>query len=187
MLSFTVQQYRIDLSDATSNYKDNLNDVEYLYLGPKDIEPTSVQSIRLYENEELLRQIFLGARGGGTGVWKDTALVNGDQLVSCCSDSVFCLSIPELELLWECQADPATCFAIHLYQQDYIVHGELEITRLDSKGNIVWQYGGVDIFVTLTGDSSIILNENHIAATDFEYSKYKIDYEGHTISYEKLK
>lgn len=187
MLSYTVQRYRIDISDATSNYEDNLNDLEHLYLSPKNIEPTSVQSVRLYEKEELLKQVFLGAKGGRTAVWKDTALVNGDQLVSCCSDSVFCLSIPGLELLWKCQADPATCFAIHGYQQDYIVHGELEITRLDSKGNIVWQYGGADIFVTLTGESSIILNEDHIAATDFEYSKYKIDYDGHTLSYEKLK
>jgi hypothetical protein len=58
-------------------------------------------------------------------------IIEDKRLLICCSDSIFCLSIPDLTLLWRTRADEATCFEILKYQDSYIVHGELEILRLD--------------------------------------------------------
>ena len=44
-----------------------------------------------------------------------------------------------------------TCFGIHFLDEDYVIHGELEITRLDKDGKIVWQYIGRDIWTTPEG------------------------------------
>ena len=98
---------------------------------------------------------------------------------------MFRFSLAGLQLLWKTKADLATYFAVFPYRQDYIVHGELEISRLDQWGNIIWQNGGADIFATPHGDSSLVLLQDMIIATDWEFSKYAFDYDGRTLSYTK--
>jgi outer membrane protein assembly factor BamB len=184
MLTFNVNQYTIIIKDATSQDLDNLSGFDALYLND-DGYKHSMQAIHLHRDGVPLKSILLGADGGGTGVYDNTALLDNYRVVTCCADTVFCLSVAGLDLLWKTKADIATCFAVYQYQQDYIVHGELEISRLDREGNIIWQVGGADAFVTLEGNSAIILYEDSIVAMDFEYSKYVFDYDGNTISYTK--
>lgn len=185
MLSFAVDIFRLEV-EAVSGSDDALFAYDSVFLNLDDYEPTSKQAIRLYREDELLKHVLLGAAGGGTGVYPNTALLDGDRLVSCCDDTVFCLSVPELNLLWKTKADQATCFCVYQYQQDYIVHGELAISRLDNKGNIIWEESGADIFVVPKGDSSLKFFNDYFIATDFEYSQYKFDYDGNTISYTKI-
>jgi hypothetical protein len=186
MLTFHVNQHTITINNATAQDLNNGAEFDTLYLDNK-YRSTSMQAIHLYHNDILIRNVLLGASGGGTGVYEHTALIDGAQIVTCCCDTVFCLSITGLELLWKTKADLATCFAIYPYKQDYIVHGEVEISRIDRTGNIVWQNSGADIFVTLNGDSNLVLLEDTMVATDFEYSKYVFDYDGNTVSYTKTK
>ncbi|MBS7565757.1 hypothetical protein KHS38_15215 [Mucilaginibacter sp. Bleaf8] len=183
MLTFNVNEYTITVNDATSHALNNLSGFDAVYLNDDGYKPTSMQAIHLHSDGVPLKSILLGATGGGTGVYDNTALIDNDRLVTCCSDTVFCLSTTRLDLLWQTKVDMATCFAVYQYQQDYIVHGELEISRLDSRGNIVWQNSGADIFVTPHGDSNLILLEDGIVATDFKFSKYVFDYDGNAISY----
>jgi len=51
-------------------------------------------------------------------------------------------------LQWKTKADVATCFEIFKYRSDYIVHGEMAISRLSADGDIIWQQSGADIFVS---------------------------------------
>jgi hypothetical protein len=186
MLTFNVNQYTITVKDAISQDLDSLSGYDALYFNDDGYKPNSMQAIHLHSDGVLLKSILLGADGGGTGVYANTALLDNDRVVTCCADTVFCLTVTGLDLLWKRKSDIATCFAVYQYQQDYIVHGELEISRLDREGNIIWQVGGADAFVTLEGNSNIILYEDSIVAMDFEYSKYVFDYNGNTLSYTKL-
>ena len=184
MLTFNVNQHTITVEDAMSKAQD-VSKVDAKYIDTTEYELSSLQLVNLYENDKLLKSVLLGSIGGGTGVSNNTAMLDIDRLVTCCSDTVFCLSVSGLDLLWKTKADDATCFAVYQYQQDYIVHGELEISRLDRQGNIIWSVSGADIFVTLKGDSDIVLLEDRIIAIDFENSKYEFDYDGNTLSYTK--
>jgi hypothetical protein len=185
MLTFTLKEYTITIADATAQGLDNASAFEALYLDDKN-HYTSLQAVYIYHNGLLISSVMLGASGGSTGVYEHTALVANDCLVTCCCDTVFCLSLPGLQLLWKTKADLATCFAIYRYRQDFIVHGELDISRLDLTGNLIWQNSGADIFVTPHGDSNLLLLENTIVATDWEFSIYVFDYDGRTLLYTKL-
>jgi len=61
---------------------------------------------------------------------------------------------------------------------DFIIHGELEITRINKNGNIIWQNSGSDIFVTLDGDNDLKIIENNIYVESWDGRKYKFDYNG---------
>jgi hypothetical protein len=147
--------------------------------------PTSKHGIKIYQDGKEKNSCIVLGTGGGTSIYDHSSVVAAGQLLVCCADNIFCLSLPDLILDWNIQADQATCFQIYTLQQDYIVHGEMTISRIDKNGNIKWQYCGCDIFVTLDAKEAFTLNPDHIALTDFNNAKYKVDFNGKTIAYQE--
>jgi hypothetical protein len=140
--------------------------------------PTSKHGIKIFQdNEEISNCIIIGS-GGATGVYQNSSLLDNEQLVICCCDTIFCLGIPNLDLKWKTQADQATCFQIFKQKEDYILHGELQVTKLDKDGQIKWTFGGADIFVSIDETEEFILDNDGILLTDFAKTKYKIDFDG---------
>ncbi|WPU94643.1 hypothetical protein SNE25_03795 [Mucilaginibacter sabulilitoris] len=143
---------------------------------------TAVYEISVFLTNDLLKRVLIRAKGGGTAIHKTSLVIEEDLIVICCSDTVFCLSLPELTLLWNTKADLATCFEVFKYQSDYIVHGELEISRLSRNGEIIWQQSGADIFVsTKSNEDNFAITDNYILATDWDNRKYKFDFDGNII------
>lgn len=93
------------------------------------------------------------------------------------------VTIPDLQVNWITEVDPNTCFSVHQYEDTYFSHGETIISRIDRAGNIVWQYGGTDAFLCMFDGNPFEMRENHISLTDFNGSRYRIDYDGRTIDY----
>ena len=152
--------------------------VRYSNVHIKDDECSSITCVGLviYKNEEQINSALIGNTGGAGGVNKSTVIFEEERIVACCCDAVFCLSIPELSLLWETKCDLATCFQIFPYQNNYIVHGELEITRLDDNGKIVWQFSAKDIF-----SGKFEITSEYILATDWDNDEFKLDFDGNLL------
>lgn len=181
MTHYTTDKYRIDIyADKTfsEGSVDNVNHYDFVYFDKSENHFPSVFGIKIFQDNTLIKSAVIGSIGGGTGVHDTSTIIEKERLLICCSDTIFCLSIPDLTLLWRTQADHATCFEIYKYQDSYIIHGELEISRLDKDGKILWQQGGADIFATLDGKDSFVITDNCILATDWENRKYKFDYNG---------
>jgi hypothetical protein len=181
MTHYTTDKYRIDIYDDqtfTEGSADNVNVYDFVYFDKSEYHFPSVYGIKIYQDDTLIKSAVIGSIGGGTAIHDTSTIIENDRLLVCCSDSIFCLSIPDLTLLWRTQADVATCFGIYKHQDSYIIHGELEISRLDKNGNIIWQQGGADIFTTLDGKKNFELTHNRIIALDWEYRKYFFDYDG---------
>ena len=185
MSTITIGNYTVELSlypfrgysEADSEEKYDL-----IHLENSEYSFTTIAVIKVHLAEKLFKSALIGAVGGGTGVFENSFVAELDRIAICCSDSIFCLSIPDLSLIWKAKADEATCFEIFKYKSDYIVHGELEITRLGNNGQIIWQQSGADIFTTpdSNGDTFLI-TENYILATDWNNTKYKFDFDGNII------
>ena len=118
---------------------------------------------------------LLGGHGGGTGTQKTNHIVEDNRLIICCSDKVFCLELPTLKFIWSTQADEATCFQIFRYKESYVIHGEMNITKLRLDGSIEWQKSGRDIFVNLDGKTEFKIEGNTAIAVDFEGYEYRFD------------
>lgn len=177
----TVGQYQIDIyrdETFTKGSVDNLNKYDNEYLDESEYRFASQFGIKLFKDTELLSSSIIGSVGGGTGIHKTSVVFEDTRLAICCSENIFCLSIPDLKLLWRTKADLATCFEIYKYQDSYIIHGELDISRLDKNGKIVWQRNGADVFTTISGEQDFELKDNFIIARDFEDRVYKYDYDG---------
>ncbi|MEI1279604.1 hypothetical protein V6Z05_14845 [Leptospira venezuelensis] len=118
------------------------------------------------------------ANSGISGLHEKCYLVKNDLLYLCLGDSVFSLTIPNLELQWRSQVDGASCFGIYEISDGFIVHGELEITRIDITGKIIWQHSGSDIFTTCDGTDVFKIEDNIIYAKCWDDRLYRFSLDG---------
>jgi hypothetical protein len=190
MALISIGDYQVEIfNDSVSNYSenDNIHKYDFVYKQVDGYQCSTIIGIKIYENngyenDVILKSALIGASGGRTGVYENSFVFELNKIIICCSDTVFCLSIPDLSLLWKAQADMACCFEIFKYKTDFIVHGELEITRLGEDGRIIWQRGGTDIFTRLNSEKDdFSITENFILATDWDNRKYKFDLDGNQI------
>jgi outer membrane protein assembly factor BamB len=178
---FSTEKYEIDI-DYHPTYKsgsaDNLFKFDFEYLENNKAVSSTIFGIKILENGSCQKSAVISAEGGETGVHNSALVIDEDRLTLCCGNKIFCLSIPDLTLLWKIQADDFTCFQIFAYQDSYIVHGEINISRINHDGTILWQYSGEDIFMNMDEEVECELREDYIIATDFNNKVYKIGYDG---------
>jgi hypothetical protein len=181
MVYYTQKGYEIEIYQDPSydeNSSDNINRYDAVYFDGLDYRSTTIFEIKLYSKDLPVKSAVIGGVGGGTGLHDHSTIIEDKRFVICVSNSVLCLSVPDLQFLWRTKADTATCFQIFKYEADYIIHGEVEISRLDARGKIVWQQSGADIFTTLDGKDDFLLMDDYILATDWNHQKYKFGYDG---------
>ena len=178
-------KYIIELSNDeffSENSNDNINNYDKVYFEKSEFDfPTQI-GIRIFENNKEISSAIIGSIGGGTGIHTTSQIIENKEIIICCSDSIFNLSIPSLELNWKTKADQATCFEIYKYQDSYIIHGEMEISRINNNGEILWSNSGADIFTTINGKNDFELTSNYIKVIDWENREYRFDYNGIEIS-----
>jgi hypothetical protein len=114
-----------------------------------DCRPVAVHGV-LLDSEPLA---LFGASGGATGINDHSALILEGMLYLAVADKVVCMRLKPFEFRWALRVDTATCFGIYYHEHTgaLLSHGELEITRFNEMGTIIWQSSGADIF---TGEFS---------------------------------
>lgn len=164
--------YNFGSADNNFNYSKH-----YFSEGATEFQ-TSKYGIRIYREEQIIDDCMIIGSGWATDIHQNSSILDKDQLLICCCRSVFCLTLPILELKWSTQADQATCFQIFKQQDDYIIHGEFQVTKLDNDGNIKWEFSGADIFVSQDNEEAFKIESDGILLTDFAKTKYKINFDG---------
>ena len=182
--SNTIKFY--DETDYNFDSTDNSNRYDKIFLNADKDVLTSLLGIKLFEDSILISSCLIGSDGGGTIINGNTTLISYGGVVVCCSNTVFKLTIPDLNLEWKSKADSATCIGIHYLDQDYVVHGEMEITRLDKNGEIVWQQSGRDIWTTPEGIDDFAIYDNCILVTGWDYYRYSFDFDGNLLEEYKI-
>lgn len=164
------------------NSADYIDNYQKVYFEESDYVLPSIFGIKVFESENLINSAILSVGGGATTIHDTSIVISQSRIHICCGNFVFCLSIPELEIIWKTQADEITCFEIFEIGNEFIVHGEMEISKLDQNGNVNWRRGGKDIFLTLEGIDDFSIIDNIIIAKDFEYNLYEFDLDGNQIN-----
>lgn len=184
-MNLKFDTYEIELVNESSYGKEKLTHTGFVYDLVYDAQESTYylstkHGVRLYQNRELVKSALLCSVGGATGIHEKSALVVNEDLLVCCTNKIFSLRLPNLGLNWVSEADPATCFGIYKNDVGLFVHGELEVSRIDRQGNIIWSVGFADITTTPEGKDTFVICEDFIKVTDFNYCKYKVDFDGNS-------
>ena len=169
------ETYSLNSTDNTHHY-----DKEYFYglINEDRFYPTSKYGIRIFLNNKEISSAIICEVGGGTSVNNNSFVFADDGILICCYDKVYSLELPTLVVNWVKRCDPATCFGIYNFLNDFLIHGELSISRIDKNGHEKWNFGARDIFVTQDNSSAFVITENKIMLKDWEGYKYVLDENG---------
>lgn len=182
-MTTNYNEFTVDIiNDSTFNRAstDNVFTYDKIYIDGNE-QPTSKHGIRVFKDGQVISSAIVCGAGGTTGIFRNSFVVTGNILLVCCGHNLFSLKLPELTLNWKKQFDLITCFAIYPYKGDFIVHGELEVNRIDLNGNVKWSFSALDIFVTQDGNEAIKFMDDNIELRDWENNKYMINEHGKLI------
>lgn len=59
-------------------------------------------------------------------------------------------------------------------------------TLISFGGLVIWQKGGRDIWTTAEGIDDFVVYDNYILATDWDYHRYKFDFDGNILDEYKV-
>ena len=170
-----------------SNISQKFNKQYPSELGQKlEYQPSSMHGIRISENGTEKCSAILLESGGATGITENSFVIKNESIYICCSDMVYCLKLSDLSVNWRNQCDPGTCFQIYEFEDDFIIHGEMQISRIDEQGKTKWNFGARDIFVSPDGKNELKIIENRIEVIDWQGYKYVLNSAGELLSEEKV-
>ena len=184
MLRLTFGEYKIELADESlySPAADTISKYDFVYQDQEsELCRSTGHGIKIFKDDELRKSAVVRAVGGATGIHENSAVIVDEDILICCADKVFCLSLPDLRLNWMKQIDDATCFQIFNTRNGIFVHGEMCASRIDKTGNIIWSQGFADILVTPDGKNEFIIREDFIEIEDWNHDKYKLNFDGEFI------
>ena len=170
----------VDNSKSYAHIYSDKNYDDFLYLTRHGIE--------IYREDDLINSSLIISGGGTSGIHETSSIIDNDRLLICCAHSVFCMTLPDLNLDWRTTVDSATCFEIFKFKDNFIIHGELEISKLDTRGNIIWRFSGNDIFTTPTGRDAFRIVNEIIYATNWDNVTFELNANtGQLINQETIK
>ncbi|MFK7907789.1 MAG: hypothetical protein AB8B69_21830 [Chitinophagales bacterium] len=184
------KEYEIEILDDKEysiESVDNLKKYKFEYFEGKEIEgrfyPVSKHGIRVKDksNNEDIASAIICENGGLTTIHEKSFFIDNQKIWICIGNKIYCLSLPKLEIEWFGRLDCATNFSINPFKGDFIIHGELEILRVNRKGEIKWRFGSKDIFVMENEEDNFQIKNDWIEAKDWEGYKYKINENGNEI------
>ena len=181
-ITIPYNHYQIALFDDPSFTPDSTDNV-FAYNNVHKAEGNQFNiyhAIIITEGEEVTTSAILLSTGGGTTIHENSQVIFSDKLLICSGTYVFCLQLPQLSLVWKKVVDMATAIQIFAMNSDFIVHGELSISRITISGDIIWQKHGSDIFVTKDGIGEFVIKDGSIHAKSWDGRMYIFNYNGDT-------
>jgi hypothetical protein len=103
--------------------------------------------IKVKKNDKNINSAIICSYGGSP-LNNSTYVIENDAIIICCGNSIFSLKLPGLKLNWNVEVDESMIIGMKKMNNDYIIHGEQAISRVNKDGRIIWQKYGSDIFVT---------------------------------------
>jgi hypothetical protein len=149
---------------------------------------TSALGLNVEERGNKTRNCLITGLGGGCYLHivsendrSQTVKLDDEDLILSVGDTLLSFNLSTMALNWQVCPDGAELFEFYDLEGDILLRGEIEIHRISKKGNVIWSYGGRDIWVNIDGKKEVEIQEDRIKLIDFESNEYWIDFNGKTL------
>lgn len=187
MIEISYQQYKVLIytdHQYTVESADNLRIYKRVYVDDSCDRYSNVSNVAILvkHGQDEVASAILCDTGVFTELSESSFIIEESVLYICAGSKLYYLNIPDLTLKWTGQVDYVTNFSVQKLEDDLLVHGELEITRITKLGEIKWRFGGHDIWVNNNGFPVITLLYDRIKLVDYQSNFYSMGFDGNTIS-----
>lgn len=154
------------------------NSIIYDFENYKNKELHTVLEIKIItEDRETQIELFCDF----CGCYECCTVLNNEKLIIAKFNTLYEINLLRGEARYKQIDDLAGAIGLYKLDDGYIIHGEMQILKLDFELNIVWWFCGADIFVSPQGEKSFKLSEDKIELIDFENNRYTINLNGELI------
>ncbi|MCM0668473.1 hypothetical protein [Flavobacterium tyrosinilyticum] len=160
------------------NSSNNLHQYQKAYCEENEFRSSSKHAVIIKEHGIEISSAIICETEGATGIHENSCIIEDDKIWILVSNKIYCLKIPSLEIIWLKEFDQFTNFCLYKLEEDLLIHGELEIFRITKNGEIIWSFGGRDIWVNPEGNEELTIEDNTILLVDFESNRYILDFDG---------
>ena len=171
----------IDDKNYILNSSNNLRQYQKVYYEESEFHCSSKHAVIIKEHGIEISNAIICETEGATGIYENSYIIENDKIWIRVSNKIYCLKIPSLEIIWQKEFDQFTNFCFYKLEEDFLIHGELEIFRITKNGEIIWRFGGRDIWVNPEGSEELIIKDNVILLVDFESNRYILDFDGNLL------
>lgn len=171
----------IDDKNYTLNSSHNLRQYQKVYCQESEFRTSSKHAVTVKKYGIEISSAIICETEGATGIYENSYIIENDKIWIRVSNKIYCLKIPSLEIIWQKEFDQFTNFCFYKLEEDFLIHGELEIFRITKNGEIIWRFGGRDIWVNSEGSEELIIKDNVILLVDFESNRYILDFDGNLL------
>jgi len=186
-MKIDYKNFEIELftdKNFTSNSADEFSQYQKVYNIDNQIkdkkQPTNKHTIIIKESGTIISNAII-YESGVSGIYNDSFILEDDKVWVLIYNKIYCLEIPSLELSWQKELDFHPNISIHKLKNDFIIHGESLIFRISKEGDIIWSFGGRDIWFNIEGEPEVTIENNTIRLFDFESNEYVLDFDGNQI------
>jgi hypothetical protein len=186
MMKVDYKNFEIEVIDDQNydlNSSHNSYQYQKFYFDENEFHSSSKHAIIIREHGIEVSSAIICEGGGATGINDKSFITEDNKIWIIVSNKIYCLKIPSLEIIWHKQFDEFTNFRIYRLNQDFLIHGELEIFRITKEGEIIWSFGGRDIWVNPEGKAEFTIENDFIRLFDFESNEYIIDFNGKELEF----
>lgn len=114
--------------------------------------------------------------------YENFAFLNENKLIMFLNDTVCEIDIKTEKVRKKKLDLTGTLFAVYRYHEDFILYAEMDIIRMNSNLDVLWDYMARDIFVRYQGEEPAFeMYDDRIRLFDFSDNYYEIDYNGKVI------
>lgn len=107
------------------------------------------------------------------------AVLEGDILTILMAEVIVQINLQDMEIITHKEIGDTPFFSIYHFIGGYIIHGELEILRLNKNFERMWTFSGSDIFVTQNGEHQAVrFTDDQILLQDWNGVRYALDING---------
>lgn len=167
----------------TLDSKGNLNQYQKVYFEESEFPPNCKHAIIIKEHRVEISSAIICESGNPTGIFNNSFIIEDDKIWIRICNKIYCLEIPSLKLIWQKEFDEVTNFCFYKLADDFLIRGELEIFRITKEGEIIWRFGGQDIWLNPVDHNELTIEENRIRLFDFESNEYVLDFEGKELEF----
>lgn len=113
-------------------------------------------------------------------------VLNGEKLYTIKFNTMYEIDIITKQIRYIDLDDLSGAMGLYKTADGLIVHGEMEIVKLDFELNEIWHFLGADIFASMIDHPAITIYDDRIELLDFENNHYVISHDGKLIRQDKL-
>ena len=176
------EKYHIEITEDETFVVDSNDNAKYDYV----LNPLAKCSDNMYKVLKIVIQGYQNCTAALIGDINtfvvDCAILDKNVLIVLQNDYITQIDLDSMQIVAGYELDVfGTTFSIYKMSDGYLIYGEIEIIKLDNNFQVLWRFGGRDIFVSITGKTSFEITSNSIKLYDFYDNFYEIDFDGNLI------